>query len=474
MTKRSLCIWSILMLLTIFAQAGNASEEREGVVLRWNKVMLEAVRQANMGPPIVARALAITHTCMYDAWAAYDSSASGTEFGEKLRRPLHEHSDKSKDRAISYAAYRALSELFPGQVSLYDDLMAELGFDPTDSSESHDTPEGLGNLACTAVLEARRSDGSNQLGENLSDAYSDYTGYTPVNFSHVINDPNRWQPLTFVNAVGIETTQTFLCPHWGRVTPFAIDDPERFPLKKPALFGSRRYEQQALEILRLTSDLNDHQKVSAEYWADGPNSETPPGHWNLFAQFVAERDRMTTDQEVKLFFALNNALFDASIWAWWTKREYDYVRPITAIRYLFEDEEITSWAGPFQGVQTIKGSEWHPYQPTTFPSPPFSEYVSGHSTFSAAAAEVLRRFTGRDDFGYSATVDAGRSIVEPGLVPKQAVTMTWPTFTDAADDAGLSRRYGGIHFRDGDLQGRRIGKKIGFIVWKKASRLFGG
>jgi hypothetical protein len=121
----------------------------------------------------------------------------------------------------------------------------------------------------------------------------------------------------------------------------------------------------------------------------------------------------------------------------------------------------------------IAGEEWQPYQPDWFPTPPFSEYVSGHSAFSAAGAEILRRFTGSDDFGASVTITQGDLGIEPG-VPAQPVRLSWATFSAAADEAGMSRRYGGIHFEDGDLEGRRLGRAVGALVWETASAYIRG
>jgi hypothetical protein len=135
---------------------------------------------------------------------------------------------------------------------------------------------------------------------------------------------------------------------------------------------------------------------------------------------------------------------------------------------------IMAWAGPGQGVKLIRGEDWQPYQPASFPTPPFPEYPSGHSTFSAASAEVLRRFTGSDRFGASVTVVAGSSKVEPLTVPAKDVTLSWATFSAAADEAGLSRRYGGIHFVPGDMMGRGIGRIIGAQTYAKAQRYFDG
>ena len=129
----------------------------------------------------------------------------------------------------------------------------------------------------------------------------------------------------------------------------------------------------------------------------------------MFAQWVSRRDRHSLDRDAKLFFALNNALLDASITAWDAKRQWDSVRPITAVRWLKRGQLVRAWGGPYQGTKTIRGEDWLPYQPATFPTPPFPEYISGHSTFSAAAAAVLQDFTGKDDLGMSITIPAGSS-----------------------------------------------------------------
>jgi len=217
----------------------------------------------------------------------------------------------------------------------------------------------------------------------------------------------------------------------------------------------------------------------AEYWADGPHSELPPGHWDIFAQFVSRRDRHGAHQngveaDVKLFFALTNAIFDASICCWDNKRAFDSVRPITALRYLFHGQQVPAWAGPNQGARLIDGGDWFPYQPRTFPTPPFPGYSSGHSTFSAAGAEILKLFTRSERFGGSVSFLAGSSKVEPGAVPAQDLTLRWATFREAADQAGLSRRYGGIHFEQDDLDARIAGRLVARQVWARALRYFKG
>lgn len=454
---------SIVSLLvaspTVFA-TGNT------IVTKWNDAALEAIRVTHPGPPIVARALAITHTCMFDAWAAYSNKANGTRLGSDLRRPSGEHTNANKEKAISYAAHRCLSDLFPTQIASFDGLMNTLGYDPNDNTVTPTTPTGIGNTAAKAVLVFRHHDGSNQLGDLNPGPYSDYTGYAPVNTPTAINDPNRWQPLQ----VGVNV-QKFIAPHWGKVTPYALKSGHQFrkDLLKPANYFKQpgRYRLQAQQVLEYSAHLTDEKKVIAEYWADGPSSELPPGHWALFAEFVSERDHHSLDQDVKMFFAMTNAVFDASIASWDAKRAFDYVRPVTAIHFLYAGQTVQSWNGP------IDGANWKPYQADSVVTPPFSEYISGHSVFSAAAAETLKLFTKNDAFGYSVTIPAGSSRVEPGLVPANDTILYWATFSDAADEAGISRRFGGIHFIDGDLESRKLGRVIGQEAWKKTQEFFG-
>jgi len=446
----------------------------DNAVLQWNNVALQAIRDTHPGPPIVARALFVLQTCEFDAWAAYDGKAVGTRLNGQLRRPPRERTDANKTQAVSYGAYRALVDLFPSRKADFDAKMVEMGYDPANVSTDTATPAGVGNVACNAVLGFRHADGSNQLGDLHSGAYTDYTGYAPVNSPDAINDPNHWQPLTVSDGHGGTVNQTYIAPHWGNVTPFALQSLSQYRIKTPAWAGSAAYTNEANEVLGYSANLTDTQKVIAEYWADGPSSELPPGHWNLFAQFVSHRDAHSLDTDVKMFFVMNNALMDASVWTWGIKRQYDYVRPVTSIHYLFGNSQVLAWAGPGQGTQWIPGSAWRPYQAATVVTPPFPEYVSGHSTFSAAAASALRNFTGNDLLGTSVTVAAGTSRVEPGLVPAAPVTLTWATFTDAANEAGISRRYGGIHFVDADLEGRRVGKLLGTAAYKTSQNFIRG
>ena len=453
----------------------------ENVVIQWNNAALQAIRYRRPWPTINARILAVTHTCMYDAWTAYDDRALATMLGAKLRRPPSERTEQNKVTAISFAAYRCLSDLFPKDVAVFDAAMGKLGLNPADTSRDPKTPAGIGNLSAESVLEFRHHDGSNQLGDLHPGAYSDYTGYQSVNDVDHLNDVDRWQPLrTPVPDGGLYgrfLIQTFTTPQWASVTPFAMTTGAEFRPKPPASFvkSKERYIRQSRELLDLSANLTDEQKMTVEYWADGPSSETPPGHWCLFGQFVSSRDHHTLDDDVKMFFALTNALLDASIAAWDAKRAYDSVRPITAIHFLFAGEQVRAWGGRFKGTQTIPAEQWQPYQPQTMAmTPAFPEFISGHSTFSAAAAEVLKDFTGSDAFGASFSFERGSSKFEYGLTPRARVVLSWPTFTAAAAEAGMSRRYCGIHFADADRYGQETGRKVGRRAWQKAMALING
>jgi hypothetical protein len=236
--------------------------------------------------------------------------------------------------------------------------------------------------------------------------------------------------------------------------------------------AAQAYRVQLDEIVQITAELTERHKVIAEYWADGPRSELPPGHWCEFAAHVVERDQMDLDDSVRLFFALANAIFDASIATWDAKRHFDYVRPVTAIRHLFHGRRIRGWAGAGKGIQEIAGEAWRPFQVPSFPTPPFSEFTSGHSGFSMAAAIVLKQFTGSDRFGFFYTQDT--PLKADPQEPVTDVVLSWPTFTAAARQAGESRLFGGIHFYEGNVVGLDLGEKVGLLAFAKAQDLWSG
>ncbi len=456
---------------------------------RWNQMTLDCIVATGTPPPMASRILAIVHTCVYDAWAAYDEVALSTRSGGLLRRPENERTEAACAEAMSYAAYKALKEYFlpalpAGKKTLLDDMMQHLGYDPANATEDPATPAGLGNFMAKIVLDYRRGDGANTWQTiKTGKPYADYTGYLPAvpplpsPTTEPFDSPEgeskaRWQPL---HIAGKPDPQAFVVPHWGLVQPFALRNGSEFrPIAGPEDWYTPRFKSQCEEILGYSADLSDERKAIAEYWMDGPKSVSPPGHWCVLAQEVAKRDRHDANQDAKMFFVLANGVMDAGIACWDCKRAYDYVRPVTAIRHLFRGVKITAWNGPGRDKEEIMGENWQPYQPLDFVTPPFPEFVSGHSTFSSASAEILKRFTGSDHFGHQFIFEKETSKIEPGLSPTRDIPLEWHTFSQAAEQAGISRLYGGIHFEDGNIRGLELGRKVADKVWQKATRLWEG
>lgn len=283
----------------------------------------------------------------------------------------------------------------------------------------------------------------------------------------------------------------------------------------------------------------DYVRVLAEFWADGPESETPPGHWFVIMNEVNDHPDLVKrfggagpelgplEWNVKSYFALAGAMHDSAIASWGIKGWYDYIRPLSAIRAMADrgqssepllpsysvdgiplepnyielvetgdplagaaDEHVGkiklyAWRGPDYvnnpfvdqaGVGWILAENWWPYQRPTFVTPPFAGYVSGHSTYSRAGAEILTALTGSEYFpgGMSSfEITANEFLVfEDG--PSVDMSLQWATYRDASDQCSLSRIWGGIHPPADDIPGRLIGEQIGLDAFSLASQYFDG
>ena len=193
MGKLTTALGLVLSLaLGLVASVGRPEPARaadgDNLVLVWNDQTLEAIRKLPPAPTVAARALAIVHTAIYDAWAAYDPLAVGTRLGAKLRQPEAERTQANKNKAVSFAAYLALVDLFPTRQAVFAQQMTDLGYaiDGSDTSSA----ATAGTVAGQAVLDFRHSDGSNQ-----ANGYADTSGYSPVNSWDQVNNPDQWQPL---------------------------------------------------------------------------------------------------------------------------------------------------------------------------------------------------------------------------------------------------------------------------------------
>ncbi len=310
------------------------------------------------------------------------------------------------------------------------------------------------------------------MGDLYAQAYSDYTDYTTINGPDHIRNLNCWQPQRITTAHG-SSVQQFDVPYWGKVQPFAMMHGAQFRPDKQHVNDIHASEH-IMQILHSSASLTDRQKVCIEYWSNGPDSEQPPGHWCLIAQYIARRDAYNLDTTIKLFFILTNALLDASIACWDCKRAYNAARPLSIIRSLFKGRLIHAWAGPQRGTRLLEGQNWQPYQPTEIVTPTSPAYCSEHSAFSATSAAILNWFTGSNYFGGSYTRLAGTSLIEPGSVPANNITLSWKTFSSAAAEAGMSQIYGGVHFVKSDSDGKLLGYKVAATVWHKAQNFING
>lgn len=427
-------------------------------------------------PTVISRTLAIWATAVYDAWAAYDEKAVGSRLGDKLRRPKAEHTLENKKKAIAYASFHALNYVYPADKEWLAGEMKRMGFDASIVSEDPATAEGVGFLAAKAVIDYRRHDGANQHGDETGCdgiPYSDYTYYQPVNPPDKIIDPDRWQPITFTLPDGKKVTPNFLTPHWYRVKPFVIEKAEQFrpgpPPKTTTDDATLKKETDA--VLAYNNSLSNEQKAIVEFMRDGPRSTGQSGHWLRFAQDVSRRDKHDIDKDVKLYFIVANVAMDAFISCWETKRYYDSSRPWTLIRHYYSGSKIKGWAGPDGGVKEMDGSQWHPYSPMSFITPPFPGYTSGHATVSGACAKILELFTGSDEFGFIER----RPHCE--LTEKNAgemVTLDLKSWTNTANMAALSRAMGGYHIPIDNDVGLKVGRELAVWSFPKYQHYFDG
>jgi hypothetical protein len=479
--------------------------------------------------------------------------------------------------------------------------MVALGYAPANVGTVGNSPAALGNRIAAAILASGQDDGSGQAAAYNDPSYSNPQPPLPVIENGIAlggippgTNPDLWQPLWFdegfnQNGTSPVTVQPFVGVTWMRTRPFSLRranaqlpwfDPGPPPFLRSG--GAERYREAALDVLSKSTQLadqgpidispatrgnnppgtdqgtgrvsnpvtglpylmhfvprGDYARVLAEFWADGPESETPPGHWHVLANEVSDalaEKRVggagpTLDElewDVKLYFALAGALHDAACSAWSLKCFYQSPRPITMIRFLasrgqssdpalpsfhpeglplvpglvavvtetslapggehaglgFVPGDIVVFTWPGQPTDPtvqrsparwIKGVNWAPYQRRDFVSPAFPGYVSGHSTFSRAAAEILSAMTGSEFFpGGLGTFTATGGFLRFEYGPSVPVQLQWATYFDAADEAGLSRRYGGIHPAVDDLPGRVIGAQCGQRAWQLVRQYWDG
>lgn len=442
------------VIIALLAVMGMVQEvQAKSIITEWNPVVIDATVKNTPQPTVGTRTMMMIFTSAYDAWAAFDNTALGAVTENTLDGTGGAPTLENMNEAVSHAIYNTILAVAPNSKPEAEAFMTSHGF----ALDSSSTAAVLGRTVAQRVIDSRKNDGSNQ--EN---GYADTSGYQPKPATEL----DSWQPLRVPLNNPEGNLQRALSPHWGKVKPFAINTVE-LRLPPPAEPGTARWDAQIQQVIDISANLTNEQKVIAEFWR--PQRGTPPMLWGELTAVVSEQYNFDIADDAKLYFAIHSAMFDASITCWDNKYFYDYIRPVTAIRNM-GDVMIQSWGGVGKGTVTLPASQWLPYQSADQPTPPFPEYTSGHSTFGGSWSEIMRQFTGSDRFGYGRTFTTlafEGTTIEP-------VELYWETFTEAAQEAGMSRLYGGIHFMDANLNGQFCGKLVGGIVWHKVSKLFKG
>lgn len=445
----------------------------ENVAYKWGGMALDATasdtEKFKPRPTITSRYLGLTFISIFDAWSRYDENAIPVYLGNVERRPSKEQILKNKEITISYAAFGAMKEYYYSDTEMFEKFMMELGLDPNNTSLDPNTPEGIGNLAAKAVIEARKQDGNNQYGDvegSNDEPYFDYTNYAPVNSPDENTDINRWQPKYFSDGKGGQYAPGCLTPYWQLVKPIALQSADQFRPGPPPMVGSEQLKKEVKEVIDLQANLTDEDKALVEFMRDGPQSVQQAGHWLKFAQDVSRRDYHNLDQDVKMYFLTEITAMDAFIASWDSKMFYDYARPYALVHDYYQDQVITAWGGPGKGMVEMKGSAWRPYSPDIFLCPPFPSYTSGHSTISGTCGEALCLFTGDDYFGEEVELIPGSLTETDPANYGKPVTIKFPTFTEAADMAGMSRVMGGYHIQADNVAGLELGRDVASETWK--------
>jgi hypothetical protein len=246
----------------------------------------------------------------------------------------------------------------------------------------------------------------------------------------------------------------------GVTLPYSYDNPNAFRVPTPSDSNYRNtqaYKRQADEVLNASALLTDEQKMKAELFN---NKLTALGFSILF---VTQTRSLTLPEFVQLDFLTNMAAFDTAIAVWKEKRRHDAVRPFSAIRYLYGNQPVTAWGGPGKGtVSDIRGSEWQSYLKVA----DHPEYPSGSASFCSAHAQASRRFLGSDTLGFPVSFPKGSSTVEPGVTPATDLVLVFATWSEFETDCGLSRFWGGVHFKSAILAGHDIGGTIGDLAYE--------
>jgi len=414
--KIGTCLLALDLLTTTTAGEQPPSAPANPVI-EWHALLLDAIRTDTSNPPLASRHLAMLSTSLFDSINAIHPTHQSYLSPPPFLPDEHDEflPEPSREAAILGAGRELMLALHPGFRGRIEALAnrqrAALGANP-----GVDRGLDLGRTVTTRMLAARSDDGSN------------------TEIPYIPSDkPGQWR-----------RTPPFarppLSPHWGRVRLFCLPGLEAFRSPPPPALESPEYAAALNEVRRLggrsSAARTAEQTEIAKFWSDFSYTAMPPGHWTEIAAGIAVERRLSLADSARLLALVDLSQADAAIVCWDIKYRWNLWRPVTAIRRAGEDGNPDTGADP----------DWD----HLLPAPPFPAYTSGHSTFSAAAAEVLRGFFGTDAVAFTAHSDTLTNI-----------TRHFTSLAACADEVGMSRIYGGIHFPFDNTEGKRCGERIG-------------
>ncbi len=391
-------------------------------VIDWNNVALDAIRAGNTNPPRATRGLAMIHAAVFDA-------VNGIE---EVYEPYHVRSrapaGASPEAAAVTAAYEVLRKLYPDMKDELGDRY-EASMDAIPNGSAKNKGRSWGKRVARDIIALRKRDGADAT-----------VSYKPS------GEFGRWKPTPpgFASA---------LLPQWPYVTPFAMPSGDALRAPAPPDFTSEEHAEAYNEVKDYggmdSAARTEDQTVIAYFWEDGPGTVTPPGHWQVIAQQLSAEHDLTLLENARLFALLSFVQADGAICSWDNKYHHDFVRPYTGIT-----EEADDDGNP----DTESDPTWF----NLIPTPPFPSYTSGHSTFSGGSSRLLAHFFGSDDFAFCAeSPDPQRW---PDVLP--GVVRCWDSLSQAAEEAGQSRVYGGIHWQYDNQWGLNNGRDLADYVFE--------
>jgi hypothetical protein len=400
MRKLSCTLALLALIVALPAQAD--------VVLDWNALLLDAIRAEKTNPPRATRAMALMNVAVFDAVVGIEGGYES--YGTHGAAPA----GASPQAAAAAAAHHVLVTLYPSRKAVLDAAyraVVPVGSVPPAIADG----AAWGLRVAVATLASRADDGE-----------SDARDYTPPLGS-------GWWAKTgpgFVSA---------LLPHWGQLEPWTMRAGDAFRQAAPPPLTSAEYAAAWSEVYRLggvgSTERTADQSEVARFWDDGAGTNTPPGHWSEILQIVSAEQGLSLLENARLFALHGLTVADAAIVAWDNKFFYDHWRPVTGIHNAADDGNPA----------TVPDPTWESY----ITNPPFPAYTSGHSSFSGSSGRLAALFFGRDDIAFSVSSDG-----LPGA------TRHFESFSQAAEEAGMSRIYGGIHWQYDNTGGLASGRAL--------------